>query len=163
VDLLITGFAEAIDSRNNKKFLQPCIIQVSAGGSNFLDVSPQTIFACIGEGAASASASLLFRELSDDWTLKQTTYAVYEAKRLAEILPSVGGATSLYVQSEDEPLRYISDAGFKKCDKMFDSIGPKRMTKKMLENAASIDDFIIDSDDEDSPKPSDSDTSEGQQ
>lgn len=132
VDLIVTGFVEMIDYEGNGKFLYPCIIQVSASGNQLLDVSIQDSFACVGEGAASASASLLYREHSDDWALPKTVYAVSEAKRLAEIVPSVGEATSIYVQSEDEPLKYINSSGFKKCDTLFDEFGPKPLSAKAI-------------------------------
>jgi hypothetical protein len=142
VDLIITGFVEMIDYVGTETFLYPCIIQVSASGNQLLDISIQDSFACVGEGAASASASLLFRAHSDDWKLTKTVYAVYEAKTLAEILPSVGGATSIYIQFEDEPLKYINSAGFKKCEDLFDVFGPKKIAAKALrESGLSADDF----------------------
>jgi hypothetical protein len=147
VDLIVTGFVESDDYATGEKLLDPCIIRVLGTNNQPLDVALHNSFACIGEGAASASASLLYREHSDDWTLKRTTYAVYEAKTLAEILPSVGEATTIYIQSEDEPLRFISKRGFSRCRKMFANFGPKKITAKALkEFALSLEDYEDDVD-----------------
>jgi hypothetical protein len=128
VDLIVTGFVKMLDYTDGSLFMYPCIIQVSANGSQ-PDISIQDSFACIGEGAPSATSSLLFREHSEWWNFKNTVYAVYEAKRLAEIVPTVGGDTSLYIQSEHEPLRYVSNEGFENCRQMFKKHGPKKVTR----------------------------------
>jgi hypothetical protein len=145
VDILITGFFQSEDYATGDKFLEPCIIRVLGTSSQALDVSLQSPFSCIGDGGHSALASLLYRGHNDRWKLKKTVYAVYEAKRLAEILPTVGTSTSVYVQSEDEPLRYINNEGFSQCGKMFAVFGPKRIrTKRIKEFTLSLDHFTLD-------------------
>jgi hypothetical protein len=64
-------------------------------------VSMPDVFSCIGEGAFLARASLLRRELTDVVEFGRALYEVYEAKRAAERVNSVGKRTLISVVEED--------------------------------------------------------------
>lgn len=107
-------------------------MQVCESSSRQLEVTFQDAFACIGEGAASAQASLMFREHDRMDSLQKATYRSYEAKTMAEIIPTVGPSTSLYLQLPKKPLAYINQEGFEKCEALFKLFGPKGINRQGL-------------------------------
>lgn len=142
VELIVSGFVQETDSEG--EYQSPCIMQVCSSPTGQLEVSVQDSYSCIGEGASSAQASLLFREHDRLDGLQKTTYAVFEAKRMAEIIPTVGPSTSIYLQRPQVQLASISEAGFETCERLFKVYGPKNVTRKGLkENPITPDVFQI--------------------
>lgn len=132
VELLVTGFVVEFDDETNQPYNLHCIMQVCQSPAGVLEVSLQDSFATIGEGAAAAQASLLYRE--HDWQdgLQQTTYRVYEAKTMAEIIPTVGPSSTIYLHRPKHDLEYINEDGFYACRNLFKLFGPKKITRKGL-------------------------------
>lgn len=55
----------------------------------------------------------------------ETIYSLYEAKRLAQVVPGVGEATSIDVMYPDGKLMSWTEALDDRCRWLFDRIGPK--------------------------------------
>ena len=89
-------------------------------------VSMPDEFATIGEGADLAMSSLLHRGYSDILDFPAALYAVYEAKRVAERVPSVGEATTLNVliHGQARP-RFVRPRAVDKLKKFYVELGPK--------------------------------------
>ena len=68
-------------------------------------------FACIGEGAYLAQASLMSRSYSETMDFNMALYIVYEAKRFAEGAPTVGRATSIAIVRQDGQVDSITPEG----------------------------------------------------
>jgi len=109
----------------------PVLCLVNRSGS----VTPHTGFATAGSGYLLAQASLFRRNYRWSYRIEQAIYAVYEAKRLAEMAPGVGKTTNMAVFG---PLRklnggsirtasvsFVSPAGFAELDKQLARYGPK--------------------------------------
>jgi hypothetical protein len=82
-------------------------------------------FAAIGSGAYAVIPALHQREHDEDKSLMETIYSVYEAKRLAEVVPGVGEDTSLHVMYPDGRMMTWSDSLWERCDWLFERLGPK--------------------------------------
>jgi hypothetical protein len=82
-------------------------------------------FVTAGEGSYLAASALLHRKHSDVDTLDEAIYAVYEAKKYAERVRSVGTYTSITVFKADGTFRSVSPEGKKKLEAQFFSYGPK--------------------------------------
>jgi hypothetical protein len=145
VQLLISGFVRERDHEAENDFMLSCIIQVCEPEQGCIEASLQDSFACIGEGAASAQTSLLFRSQDRFDSLSKTVYQVYEAKTLAEIIPTVGESTSIYLQRPNKALFYINGSGFDACNAAFKAFGPKKISsKKLKEYPITLDVFSTD-------------------
>jgi hypothetical protein len=132
VDMIVTGFARTVDEEDGKPYFDPCIIQVCEGAQGSIRVSLQDAFTCIGEGASSAQATLLYREHDRFDNIKETTFKVFEAKTMAEIIPTVGPTTSMYLQLPKQPLAYLTQDGYGTCNDLFKEFGPRSITRKGL-------------------------------
>lgn len=108
---LVTGFGEDNDD---------LIVEARQN-----DVSMPDSFACIGEGEFLARASLLRRELSFVTKLGEAIYAVFEAKKAAERVGSVGKNTLLSVIGEDGERQSIAPNRQGFLDKLYENLGPK--------------------------------------
>jgi 20S proteasome alpha/beta subunit len=86
-EFIIAGFDEA-------KF--PIICQTNASGT----VSIRDDFAVVGEGEYVATAVLLQRAQSYGTLVTETLYNVFEAKKYAEKVPSVGDRTSICILAQ---------------------------------------------------------------
>lgn len=82
-------------------------------------------FAAIGTGAYVAIPVMHQHEHDSDKSLMETIYTVFEAKRLSEIVPGVGTATSVEVMEPNGSVKLLSEAGFKRCLELFSKLGPK--------------------------------------
>lgn len=112
-------------------------------------------FAAIGSGAYVAIPVMHQHEHESDKPLMETIYTIFEAKRLSEIVPGVGQATSLEIMEPSGKVKVLSDAGYKQCMTLFSKLGPKlnlkeKTAKKYFELH---DEFLEDADtDDDEPK-----------
>ena len=84
-------------------------------------------FAIIGEGEYLAAASLLQREHSDVNDLASTIYAVYEAKKLAERVGSVGRYTTISIMYPNGTLGRVNTDGKNYLDQVYQKYGPQRL------------------------------------
>jgi 20S proteasome alpha/beta subunit len=116
-EILICGFLDGV----------PYICEINNSGN----VRIREYFATIGEGKDLSTASMLGREQFDYQKLERTLYVVYEAKRWAERIPSVGTKTIMHIIS-DGNYEYISDTTLTKLGELFDKFGPKKITKFTL-------------------------------
>jgi hypothetical protein len=102
----------------------------------------QDAFTCIGEGASSAQATLLYREHSRFDNIQKTAFKVFEAKTMAEIIPTVGPTHSMYLQLPKQNLAFMTQEGYDACDDLFSQFGPKPLNRKKLkEHPISKDSF----------------------
>ena len=123
--LIIAGF---VPLRSSKK---PLICRIDGDS----DVSISDHFECIGSGGFVARPNLLRRSYSSDVSLMDAMYRLYEAKKLAEIVPSVGEDTSIDILYPDGELEQLSlTDGHDRMDSMCRRFGPKpNIVKPRLE------------------------------
>jgi hypothetical protein len=131
VQMIVTGFSVEQDECG-KQFLNPCLIQIYEPAPSELEVSLHDSFTCIGEGASAAQTFLLFRNHDRFNDLMKTAYHVFEAKTMAEIVPTVGASSTLYLQRPGKELMYLSSQGFDACNAMFKQFGPKKISRKKM-------------------------------
>jgi hypothetical protein len=120
VDLIIIGFRHHGNGRPNTAGLFRMILN---------DVQIERHFVCIGDGMSAAEQSLHRREQSESTGLTTTLYNVYEAKKLGENAPTVGGKTFLTVitPTSDEKLRFgvkvVNSKGLRALNKYYKEFG----------------------------------------
>jgi hypothetical protein len=83
-DAIIAGFVAG----------DPFICRISSDGTT----SIRDGFTAIGEGSLLARSALLHRGMQEDTPLIPALYSVYEAKKLAERVPSVGETTTVAIK-----------------------------------------------------------------
>lgn len=83
-----------------------------------------THFAIVGEGEYVASSALLRRQQDDFTSLENTIYNVFEAKKLAQAVGSVGQYTFLAVIREDGSVNLTSLEVDRQLEKLFEKYGP---------------------------------------
>jgi 20S proteasome alpha/beta subunit len=91
-------------------------------------------FAAIGEGAHLATAMLLHRQHGEADSLNQALYHVFEAKKLAENVKTVGEMTSIIIVYDDDRWGFVSrrkEAG-NILQKKFAEIGPQRVPEQVF-------------------------------
>lgn len=81
----------------------------------------------IGEGGYLAQAALLSREHHNIETLERTLYSVFEAKKFAEGVPSVGTTTAIYVLYADGGVGYVTAEGNDFLEEQYKQFGPKKL------------------------------------
>ena len=94
-------------------------------------VSIEEDFAIVGEGLYLATSSLLQREYLDTFDFEKALYCVYEAKRYAERVASVGEYTSIRVLSSDGTRKIVNLETREKLGKIFLEYGPKNLTDEI--------------------------------
>lgn len=82
-------------------------------------------FSTIGEGRYLAHSVLLHRAHEDHNHLGTTLYQIFEAKRYAERVRSVGKQTSITVLAQDDPPRLILNAGLERLEALYNEFGPQ--------------------------------------
>ena len=112
-ELIIAGFIE--------KSVE--IYQCESNGEAY----PVEDFAVIGEGSYLAQATLMRRSQSYVRSLDETLYNVYEAKRYAESVGSVGTATSLTVLHPDGRAAIVNSNTRVNLRTLFQEYGPKNL------------------------------------
>jgi len=105
----------------------PILCQTNSKG----EVSIREGAAIVGEGEYLASAALLQREQNSGASLSATLYNVFEAKKYAERVPSVGEITSMSVMKRDGMYR-ITDEGLDFLLKRYKEFGPKYVRRDAL-------------------------------
>lgn len=91
-------------------------------------------FGVAGEGRYLATSVLLQREVGRDANLAEVLYAVYEAKRYAEKIPSVGKNTAITVMKwneENKKVEYdiLMDRGLEYLETLYKEFGPKEFNR----------------------------------
>jgi hypothetical protein len=89
-------------------------------------------FVTIGEGAYLAQASLLQRKFNGVKDLPEALYMIYEAKKFAEEIGSVGPRTTLAIIGPDTR-RDVNAEGLKKLEAHFKKFGPQKIKEEELE------------------------------
>jgi hypothetical protein len=84
-------------------------------------------FSVVGEGGFLAQASLLSRGHNEMETFGRALYSVFEAKKFAQGVRSVGTATSLSVLHQDGRHNLISTKGREALEKLYEQCGPKEI------------------------------------
>ncbi len=118
--LIVAGFIK------HGTTMKPLICKVSRSGA----VSISDHFEAIGEGLYVASPPLLQRQYDSNVSLIDAVYRLFEAKTLAEIVPSVGKDTSIDILYPTGELEQVSDRGYDMLESMFRKYGPKRNIKQ---------------------------------
>lgn len=104
------------------------IIRINESGM----VERCTNFAAIGSGMFIAEASLFQREHSEEMSLGDAVYHIYEAMKLGSAAPGVGEKFSLHIVSPPSSeagkikLQWITADYDKYLDRMFEKFGPKK-------------------------------------
>lgn len=84
-------------------------------------------FSAIGEGGYLAQASLIQREYMDSRDFYPALYCVYEAKKHAERVPSVGNYTLLRMLSSDGSMTEVTDEIMEALEEKFVELSPKKI------------------------------------
>jgi hypothetical protein len=85
-------------------------------------------YAAIGEGRSLSFAALLRRDQSDYTALHKTMYNIYESKKYAEKVPSVGDLTNIAVLFQDNSMELVSlGYGYDMLNLLYDTYGPKEI------------------------------------
>ena len=116
-DLIITGFLGGSEE----------IYRCNASGK----ATAVYEYAVVGEGEYLAEASLLQRGQNDIKSLDETLYNVYEAKKHAESVGSVGKLTSIYVFSSDGTHKLIGANAEHQLLEMYRQYGPKDLPSEL--------------------------------
>jgi hypothetical protein len=90
-------------------------------------------FAVAGEGAYIAQSVMLHRNHNSISTKAQTLYCVYEAKRYAERVPSVGKHTYLVVYKSGDKGQEVLPEGIAFLDERFKKYGPQELVLQELD------------------------------
>lgn len=91
-------------------------------------------FAAIGSGLYIAEAALFQREQSNEKSLGDTIYHIYEAMKLGSAAPGVGKSFSLHIISPPAAssgkvrMHWITSDYDKYMDRMFEKFGPKKIS-----------------------------------
>ena len=85
----------------------PILIQANG----YSGVQIREDFAVAGEGAYLAQSGMLHRDHSDVNQLAQTVYCIYEAKKYAERVSSVGQVTYLAIARKNNDVRMLGTVG----------------------------------------------------
>ena len=89
-------------------------------------------FATIGEGRYLAHSVMLHRSHQELSQLGTTLYRVFEAKKYAERVRSVGTSTSLLILSEEQPMpRIVGPSGLMFLEKQYAKYGPKELNEEI--------------------------------
>jgi hypothetical protein len=119
--LIVAGFVPHNDS------MKPLICKIDRSA----EVTVTDHFETIGEGRYVANPPLLRRQYNSDVSLMDAIYRLYEAKKLAEIVPSVGEDTSVDILFPNGDMHQLRNPqGFDIVEKMFRKYGPKVRIKK---------------------------------
>jgi hypothetical protein len=125
-------FQRAILAIENLRIGADCIIAGFSDGFPILVETDQQCrahiresFTAIGEGAYLAHASLMHRQHDELGLLGTSLYSVFEAKKWAERVRSVGDFTSISVLSSDGKFQRVSGSGKSFLEQQFNVFGPK--------------------------------------
>lgn len=123
--LILSGFVEMQDYISKKKEKNAYLFVVEDDEGHQDVVRTEDNFAVIGSGRHVAVPALTQRELDSSQSLMETIYCVYEAKKLAEVVPGVGEHTSIDVFEASGKTWSISDKGYDHCKRLFRRLGPR--------------------------------------
>jgi hypothetical protein len=130
--LIVAGFVQRNDS------MKPLICKVDRSAQ----VTVTDHFEAIGEGLYVANPPLLRRQYNSDVSVMDAIYRLYEAKKLAEIVPSVGEDTSVDILFPTGEMQQLRDPqGFDIIEKMFRKYSPKMRIAKPALKARYFDDL----------------------
>ncbi len=87
-------------------------------------------YACIGEGRYLAESALMLREYSDVDSLPVALYKVFEAKKYAERVPSVGSYTSLCTLDSSKEFCTFTGAAKTVLANQYQKYGPQKINEK---------------------------------
>ena len=85
-------------------------------------------YAVAGSGSELAQSVMQHREYYESASITEALYKVYEAKRYAERVATVGKRTFLSVIKVGEPIRAVSDQGYAYLTTQFERFGPQPIT-----------------------------------
>jgi hypothetical protein len=122
--LIVAGFIDTPDDEG-KRESSPYLFVVQDSDGHEDVVSIQQQYAVIGSGAYVAIPAIHQREHDDEKSLMETIYTLFEAKKLSQVVPGVGEATSIDVMEPGGKLWSLSDAGHDRCEQLFNQIGPR--------------------------------------
>lgn len=129
--LIAAGFVATQQGDNPEKETNPYIFVVDDQSDHEDVIRVEENWAAIGTGSYVAIPALHQREQDNGTGLMATIYNLYEAKRLAEVVPGVGDATSLAVMYPDGRVMEWTTELFDRCKWLFERLGPKlRITGK---------------------------------
>jgi hypothetical protein len=122
-DILLSGFLGGV----------PAILRLSVAEDRNLSLSMEYGFSVIGQAATVASVFLMERQCGPRDPIQRTAYCVYEAKRYAERLGSVGRETHMTFQAPPPPgmdignanVMFVNETGLKKLERAYRRFGLK--------------------------------------
>ena len=90
------------------------------------------IFACVGEGSYLAHASLMRRNYIDVKAFGEALYLVFEAKKAAEAVNSVGPDTLISVMSIDGSRRVFDTTKIDYLEDLYKRYGPQPIPDEVV-------------------------------
>ena len=123
VDFIVAGFV-------HEQF--PLLLLADQKGR----ISVRESFATVGEGEYPASSVLIHRAHDELNSLGDALYHVYEAKKYAERVRSVGKATSLMIVMPNNVTSLVTTEGRAFLDRRFEEFGPKAINPETFEMPA---------------------------
>ena len=118
IEFLVTGFDQ---------YGQPIIIVAGRGEEPFITEG----FGVVGSGLYLASSALLQREVDYIWPLNKTVYAVWEAKKYAERVKTVGKATTLTYRGPGGLAKILHPTGTMAIRDHYNNYGPKDLLEDL--------------------------------
>lgn len=119
--MILSGFVNAAFNPNTRQTSPYALIfHVQMDGSTGVARD----FAAIGEGKTIAIPALLQREQDREMGLLETIYHVWEAKKLSQIIPSVGDDTSVDILEPGKAWS-LSDSGYDYMETLYGKFGPR--------------------------------------
>lgn len=118
-EFIIAGFVYEDD---------PILAETYADGS----IALKEMFACIGESAYLATASLMNREFMGVSPEKTAIYQIFEAKTYAQRVTSVGEYTSIYIIDKNRKRRSLTSKGITYLRAKVEELGPKKIERAKI-------------------------------
>jgi hypothetical protein len=155
--IILAGFIKTRQADAEEKELNPYLFVVEDSKEHQDVVRIEENFAAVGSGAYVATPTMHQREHDNQKSLMETIYTVLEAKWLSEVVPGVGGSTTLHVMYPDGTLKRWSNALYDRLDYMFGKFGPKPILEedeKYKEDFEFRDEYLLPIDaEEEEPRP----------
>lgn len=103
-----------------------------------LEIGSQETFVAVGEGDLAATILLNYREYKETLPIELALYLIYEAKRIASQVTSVGSLTIIGKQANAEGqfpakalINFFSPLGLDALDQMFQKLGPQPLPRRI--------------------------------
>ena|SRR6266481_2689188 len=118
--------------KNHNSGAELIVVGYLSGSPRIFKVSGDLVWSCddfavIGSGTYIAESTLSIRGQSSFTNLETTIYSVYEAKRMAENVLTVGKKTILFILRPGSGMTSLTDTGFKALNELMNQFAMKQV------------------------------------